>query len=194
MHAVESTSSDTPLVDPRRCGHVARVAPRRDERCCSAARNEGFGGRLLSQSFLPASGLPFLRDVGRCWMSASEMKPVLIPSMNGYLKAMQRIANLPEDAHAPFGEVSNLTRWIRSMNQLRESDRRSEKSPGSVNVVTLRLDRTPSEPAPPEHDSVEVSRNTIDAAVSFVLNVLFDGNRSKAEIRIARAMFRPSAS
>ena len=35
---------------------------------------------------------------------------------------------------------------------------------------------------------------TLDAAVSFILNVLFDSNRSKAEIRIARAMFRPSAS
>jgi hypothetical protein len=39
-----------------------------------------------------------------------------------------------------------------------------------------------------------MSRNTVDAAVSFILNVLFDGNRSKAEIRIARAMFRPTAS
>lgn len=67
---------------------------------------------------------------------------------------------------------------------LRESQRRAEKTPG--NIVTLRADCKPV-PALDED-------NTIDAAVSFVLNVLFDGNRSKAEIRIARAMFRPSAS
>jgi len=113
--------------------------------------------------------------------------------MNGYLKAMQRIANLPEDAFTSGGAQSHLTQWIRSMNQLRESDRRTEKSEGSGNVVTLRLDRAPAQPAP-VLDPAPVSRNTIDAAVSFVLNVLFDGNRSKAEIRIARAMFRPSAN
>ena len=62
----------------------------------------------------------------------------------------------------------------------------------SDNVVTLRSDR----------DAVDKSgdgralkdHSTVDAAVSFILNVLFDGNRSKAEIRIARAMFRPAAS
>ena len=70
---------------------------------------------------------------------------------------------------------------------LRETDRRVEKSgPRSDNVVTLRADR--NQIAALDED------NTIDAAVSFVLNVLFDGNRSKAEIRLARAMFRPSAS
>ncbi len=70
---------------------------------------------------------------------------------------------------------------------LRESRRRSEKSdPQAQNIVTLRADCRPA-PALDEN-------NTVDAAVSFVLNVLFDGNRSKAEIRIARAMFRPAAS
>ncbi|MGH8173534.1 MAG: hypothetical protein ACREPX_10315 [Rhodanobacteraceae bacterium] len=34
----------------------------------------------------------------------------------------------------------------------------------------------------------------LDPAVSFVLNVLFDSNRTKVEVRIARAMFRPGAS
>jgi hypothetical protein len=70
---------------------------------------------------------------------------------------------------------------------LRESHRRIE-NPGAetTNVVTLRADRNPAV-------ALE-ENNTVDAAVSFVLNVLFDGNRSKAEIRIARAMFRPSAS
>ena len=73
------------------------------------------------------------------------------------------------------------------VNYLRENHRRTE-APGAAadNIVTLRADR--NQPALPDAD------NTVDAAVSFVLNVLFDGNRSKAEIRIARAMFRPSAS
>ena len=72
-------------------------------------------------------------------------------------------------------------------NFLRESQRRIENTgPEIGNIVTLRADR---------HQIVPLDEsNTIDAAVSFVLNVLFDANRSKAEIRIARAMFRPSAS
>jgi hypothetical protein len=70
---------------------------------------------------------------------------------------------------------------------LRESHRRTEKTgPETDNIVTLRADRNPA--------AVLDENNTVDAAVTFVLNVLFDGNRSKAEIRIARAMFRPSAS
>src|SRR5690242_10659165 len=77
--------------------------------------------------------------------------------------------------------MDNINRY------LRESHRRTEKAgPETDNIVTLRADRS-DVAAIDEH-------NTIDAAVSFVLNVLFDGNRSKAEIRIARAMFRPSAS
>lgn len=69
----------------------------------------------------------------------------------------------------------------------RETNRRTERGgPENGNIVTLRADRNPTA-------AIDES-NTIDAAVSFVLNVLFDGNRSKAEIRIARAMFRPSAS
>jgi len=70
---------------------------------------------------------------------------------------------------------------------LRENHRRAEKvAPETDNIVTLRADRN--------HAAQIDESNTIDAAVSFVLNVLFDTNRSKAEIRIARAMFRPSAS
>lgn len=70
---------------------------------------------------------------------------------------------------------------------LKESHRRIEKTgPQAANVVTLRADRN--------QIAATDDSNTVDAAVSFVLNVLFDGNRSKAEIRIARAMFRPSAS
>src|SRR6476661_4520349 len=73
-------------------------------------------------------------------------------------------------------------------NYLRETDRRTEKTDlkPAGNVVTLRADR---------HQIAALDENnTVDAAVSFVLNVLFDGNRSKTEIRIARAMFRPAAS
>lgn len=72
-------------------------------------------------------------------------------------------------------------------NYLRETDRRTETTDLKTgNVVTLRADR---------HSIATLDEdNTIDAAVSFVLNVLFDGNRSKAEIRIARSMFRPAAS
>jgi len=77
--------------------------------------------------------------------------------------------------------MDNINRYFR------ESHRRTEKAgPETDNIVTLRADRS-DVAAIDEH-------NTIDAAVSFVLNVLFDANRSKAEIRIARAMFRPSAS
>jgi hypothetical protein len=76
--------------------------------------------------------------------------------------------------------MKNLT------NYLRETNRRTEAAGANGNVVTLRADR--QQIAALDED------NTIDAAVSFVLNVLFDANRSKAEIRIARAMFRPSAS
>jgi hypothetical protein len=73
------------------------------------------------------------------------------------------------------------------MNYLRETNRRTEKVGASAdNIVTLRADRS--------RTAGIDANSTIDAAVSFVLNVLFDGNRSKAEIRIARAMFRPSAS
>jgi len=72
-------------------------------------------------------------------------------------------------------------------NELREPNRRTEKTELKTgNIVTLRADRT-------EIAALD-ENNTIDAAVSFVLNVLFDVNRSKAEIRIARAMFRPAAS
>ena len=73
-------------------------------------------------------------------------------------------------------------------NYLRETDRRTEKTElkPAGNVVTLRADR---------HQIATLDENnTVDAVVSFVLNVLFDGNRSKTEIRIARAMFRPAAS
>jgi len=71
-------------------------------------------------------------------------------------------------------------------NYLRETNRRTESSEIGGNVVTLRAER--------QQVAALDENNTIDAAISFVLNVLFDGNRSKAEIRIARAMFRPAAS
>ena len=54
------------------------------------------------------------------------------------------------------------------------------------NIVTLRTDRN--------QNAAADAASALDAAISFVLNVLLDSNRSKAEIRIARAMFRPSAS
>ena len=117
--------------------------------------------------------------------------------MNGYLKAVGRIAsaNLAEHMLAPEGAQTHLTQWIRAMNNLRDVDRRAEKTPESNgNVVTLRMDRHAAECGNGEFDALAASRGTADAAVSFILNVLFDSNRSKAEIRIARAMFRPSAS
>lgn len=62
-------------------------------------------------------------------------------------------------------------------------------------TVTLRSDRDAADhhvPLTPRGGDRDQS--AIDAAVSFILNVLFDNNRSKAEIRIVRAMFRPAAS
>lgn len=116
--------------------------------------------------------------------------------MNGYLKAVRRIAstNLAEHAPTPDGEEAHLTEWIRSMNHLRDVDRRAEKAAAEGNVVTLRVDRDPSGRDGTGFEAEEGNRSTVDAAVSFILNVLFDSNRSKAEIRIARAMFRPAAS
>ena len=76
------------------------------------------------------------------------------------------------------------------MSHTREVNRRTEKSSSSAeNIVTLRVERNQL-----VSDSVAADASAVDAAVSFILNVLFDGNRSKAEIRIARAMFRPSAN
>jgi hypothetical protein len=77
------------------------------------------------------------------------------------------------------------------MTYVREIDRRTEKTSAAPdNVVTLRAGRNKATVFDPGADNP----SAVDAAVSFVLNVLFDGNRSKAEIRMARAMFRPSAS
>lgn len=76
------------------------------------------------------------------------------------------------------------------MSFAHESNRRTEKGGVAANVVTLRVDRDRAVVADLDADSP----SAIDAAVSFILNVLFDSNRSKAEIRMARAMFRPSAS
>lgn len=75
------------------------------------------------------------------------------------------------------------------MNQLREIDRRTEK--GASAHADAMTQRVYADIALEECDG---TRGTVDAAVSFILNVLFDSNRSKAEIRIARAMFRPGAS
>ena len=110
--------------------------------------------------------------------------------MNGYLKAVRRIASAGLAADAPEPDAErHLTDWIRAMNQLREIDRRTEK--GSAAGADAMTKRVYADVALEECDG---TRGTIDAAVSFILNVLFDSNRSKAEIRIARAMFRPSAS
>jgi hypothetical protein len=118
--------------------------------------------------------------------------------MNGYLKAMQRIAsaNLPAEAAARDNSQASLVQWIRSMNHVRDTDRRIEKTSATAgNVVTLRMGgASPDGSERRAYESAAMSRNTVDAAVSFILNVLFDSNRSKAEIRIARAMFRPTAS
>jgi len=111
--------------------------------------------------------------------------------MNGYLKAIRRIASAGLATDAPALEAErHLTQWIRAMNQLREIDRRTEKRPAIEAPVAARRERTVEALL----DECEGTRGTVDAAVSFILNVLFDSNRSKAEIRIARAMFRPTAS
>ncbi|HJT97048.1 MAG TPA: hypothetical protein VJ696_01935 [Rhodanobacteraceae bacterium] len=116
--------------------------------------------------------------------------------MNGYFKAVQRIVGTSEAVRlASINETSSVQQ-VHPMSYVREADRRIEKSstPGD-NVVTLRMDRGGVDgSAPADADPGASDRNAMDAAVSFILNVLFDGNRSKAEIRIARAMFRPTAS
>ena len=131
-------------------------------------------------------------------MSVFATEPRTNPAMNGYLKAMQRIAsaNLPANEAARDNSQTLLIQRISSMNHVRDTDRRIEKTAAPAgNVVTLRMGgNLPGGSERREHDSGATSRNTLDAAVSFILNVLFDGNRSKAEIRIARAMFRPTAS
>lgn len=115
--------------------------------------------------------------------------------MNGYMRAVQRIAHShlePEDAAC--GDPRLLLQWIRSMSQIRRSTPEGDAASAIAgNVVTLRMDRERTD-ANAAHERIAVDHNTVDAAVSFILNVLFDGNRSKAEIRIARAMFRPGAS
>lgn len=119
--------------------------------------------------------------------------------MNGYLRAVRRIAS----ANRLVDELSAkrlslpLTQWIRSMSYVPEIDRRAEKTAASAgNVVTLRMDRDRAGRTLGSnvYDPDASNQSSVDAAVSFILNVLFDANRSKAEIRIARAMFRPSAS
>lgn len=131
-------------------------------------------------------------------MSVFATEPRTNLAMNGYLKAMQRIAsaNLPTEAAARDNSQTHLSQWIRSMSHVRDTDRRIEKASVTAdNVVTLRMSvASPERGERRAYESAATSRNTVDAAVSFILNVLFDGNRSKAEIRIARAMFRPTAS
>ena len=81
------------------------------------------------------------------------------------------------------------------MSYARDIDRRIEKVPVVMgNVVTMRIGRHPEMRGSTVFDPTAENQSSVDAAVTFVLNVLFDSNRSKAEIRIARAMFRPSAS
>jgi hypothetical protein len=111
--------------------------------------------------------------------------------MNGCLRALHRItSSQSEDVAAARMLPPQLMQRIRSMNFAHESNRRTEKGVAAANVVTLRVDRDRAVVADLDADNP----STIDAAVSFILNVLFDSNRSKAEIRMARAMFRPSAS
>ena len=117
--------------------------------------------------------------------------------MNGYLRAVRRIAsaNLPEDTLSEGRVLLSLMQWIRSMSYVPEVDRRAEKAAeGAGNVVTLRMNRDQAKSRCTVFDPAASNQSSVDAAVSFILNVLFDSNRSKAEIRIARAMFRPSAS
>lgn len=81
------------------------------------------------------------------------------------------------------------------MSYVPEVDRRVEKTAADVgNVVTLRMDPDRAKSLGRVFDPDASNQSSVDAAVSFILNVLFDENRSKAEIRMARAMFRPTAS
>jgi hypothetical protein len=111
--------------------------------------------------------------------------------MNGYMRALKHVtsAHAADSETAPRATPHELMQRIRAMSHPREIDRRTDEDTHADNVITLRVDRTPT-----KADALACDATTIDATISFVLNVLFDGNRSKAEIRIARALFRPGAS
>ena len=115
--------------------------------------------------------------------------------MNGYLRALQRIvpAELSEAAAAPEdGQVISLQEWVRSMSRNGES--------AEAGVLPTRNTKDPASDASPNHraetdvETMAGHVRMLDPAVSFVLNVLFDSNRAKVEVRIARALFRPAAS
>jgi len=115
--------------------------------------------------------------------------------MNGYLRTLQRIvpAELSEVAATPEdGQVISLQEWVRSMSRNGES--------AEANALPPRNIEPPASDAPrvhrPETDVETIAGQVrmLEPAVSFVLNVLFDSNRAKVEVRIARALFRPAAN
>jgi hypothetical protein len=114
--------------------------------------------------------------------------------MNGYLRALQRIVPPEPEAAATAGDgqVVSLQEWVRTMS------RNGEKAEANVQA-TIDSGRAVSS-APSVHraetnaEAMAGQVRMLDPAVSFVLNVLFDRNRAKVEVRIARALFRPSAS
>ena len=114
--------------------------------------------------------------------------------MNGYLRTLQRIvpaepsevAATPED-----GQVISLQEWVRSMSRNGES--------AEANALATRKSEPPASDARIHHPETDVETiagqvRMLEPAVSFVLNVLFDSNRAKVEVRIARALFRPAAN
>lgn len=117
--------------------------------------------------------------------------------MNGYLRALQRIVtpDTSEPDPAPNGQVVSLQKWVRSMSCISQVHHAAKGQVGSIGNAAC----SESEPSSAKRCESPVERMSeqvrmLDPAVSFVLNVLFDSNRAKVEVRIARALFRPSAS
>ena len=118
--------------------------------------------------------------------------------MNGYLRALQRIvtADTSEVDPAPAnGQVNSLQKWVRTMSCISQVHHAAKGQAGSVgNVACSESESSSNECRESPVESMSEQVRMLDPAVSFVLNVLFDSNRAKVEVRIARALFRPSAS
>jgi hypothetical protein len=118
--------------------------------------------------------------------------------MNGYLRTLQRIVTPEASAAGPApadSQVISLQKWVRSMNCISQVRRAANGQAGPVEEDGSReSEASPSARSIAPIDRMSEHVRMLDPAVSFVLNVLFDSNRTKVEVRIARAMFRPSAS
>ena len=118
--------------------------------------------------------------------------------MNGYLRALQRIVT-PDisaaDSAPENGQVVSLQKWVRSMSGISQVHNAAKDQAGSIGEIADRdFESSPNQRRESPIESMSEQLRMLDPAVSFVLNVLFDSNRAKVEVRIARALFRPSAS